>query len=180
MRYMVFRKDLDELKESADDVVAKTDEKYKIETFKPDWFCITPKGMNKNLAFVIYWLLYLIIWRRQGKSYEHYLVYDRERLIHRCTVLPKYYRYPFMGNNDIQIGPYWTADGYRGQGICPIMICKIMNKYKFKKKYAYVVMRENNTRSQRCVIKAGLNFYGYSIRTKGFFGRFLLQTEMER
>jgi len=180
MRYIYFRKDLAEFKGPDNDTMAKVNRKYELETFKPDWFHIAPKGMKKSFALIIWWFLYLIVWGQRAKSYEHYLVYDGERLIHYCIVLPKNYRYPFMGNDDVQIGPFRTAEEYRGQGICPIMICKIMNKYKFQKKYAFIITRENNIKSQRSIAKAGLNIYGYGIRTKGFLGKFLIETVVQR
>lgn len=121
----------------------------------------------------------MAMWKRQGRSYEHYLVYDKEQLIHYSVVLPRYYRYLFMGSNDIQIGPYWTAEEYRGQGICPFVIREIINQYKAHKRYAYVIIMENNMKSQRSALKAGLNFYRYGIRTKGLLGKFLLDPDVE-
>jgi len=187
MRYIFFRKDLAELKQLENGTIANVNGNYRLETFKPDWLHIMPKGMNimligmhQSLAFIIWWLLNLVIWRRQRRSYEHYLVYDGERLAHYSIVLPRYYRYPFMGDNDIQIGPYWTAEEYRGRGICPFVIRRIVSDYKFHKECAYVLIREDNIKSQRSAIKGGLDFYGYGIRTKGFFGQYLFKTDVGR
>lgn len=178
VRYLFFRKDLSELQELDNDISAQVqvNEKYSLIRFKPDWTHITPKGMKNSFGFIMWWLLSLVIWRQQGKNYEHYIVYAGERLIHYCIVLPKYYRYPFMGDNDIQIGPFWTAEEYRGQGICPFVIHEIVKRYKSRKKYAHIITRENNVESQRSIMKAGFDIYGYGVRTKGLFGIFLIKT----
>ena len=186
MRYMFFRKNLAEVKEPDNDTLTKVNASYKLETFKPDWLHIMPKGMNvtligmyQSLVFIIWWFLYLAMWKRQDKSYEHYLVYDGERLIHYSVVLPRYYRYPFMGSNDIQIGPYWTAEEYRGQGICPFIIRKTLSDYQLRRGYAYVLISEDNLKSQRSAIRGGVDFYGYGIRTRGPLGKFLLDPDVK-
>ena len=181
MRYLFFRKDISKpAMTDNNNMITSVNERYKFETFKPSLLHITPKDMNIKFVFVVYWILYLIIWKQQGKCYEHYLVYDEERLIHYSVVLPEFYRYPFMENNDIQIGPYWTSEQHRGQGICPFVILKILNRYMFRKKYAYIIIRENNIASQRSVGKCGLDFYGYGVRTKGFWGKFILKPDVNK
>jgi RimJ/RimL family protein N-acetyltransferase len=179
MGYIFFRQDLSRLKDKDSDQPAGLNRNYELKVFRPDCLHVVPKGMKKEPGFIIWWFLYLTIWRWQGKSYEYYLVYDKEQLIHYCLLSPKYYRYPFMNNDDIQIGPFWTAEGYRGQGICPTVIAKVMEDYKSRNRYAYIITRENNVNSQRSIAKAGLEVYGHGIRTKGFWGKFLIETEAQ-
>jgi RimJ/RimL family protein N-acetyltransferase len=180
MRYVYFRKNLSELKGPGRDAPAELNKNYELKAFKPDCLHITAKGMKKNRSFIAWWFLYLISWRHKAKSYEYYLVYDGEKLIHYCGVLPKYYRYPFMNDDDVQIGPFWTAEDYRGQGICPIVISRVMEDYKSRNKYAYIITRENNVNSQRSITKAGLDVYGHGFRTRWFWGKFLIETEAQK
>ena len=175
MRYLIFRKNLMEIKGSANSEPASIHTSYEFKTFTPHRLHLIPNGVNKSLTFILWAILYLAIWKRRGKDFEYYLVYDGEKLIHYSIVLPQYYRFPFMGNNDIFVGPCWTAEEYRGKGIFPLVILMITDNYKFRKGYAYGMITEDNIASQRSVIKAGMNIYGYGNRAKGFRGKFLLQ-----
>lgn len=179
MRYILFRKHLADIKELDQGTPTLIDASYELRTFRPNCLELRPKGVNRGLASLLWGVLYLAIWKWQSKDYEYYLVYDGEHLVHYSIVLPKYYRLPFMENNDIHIGPYWTAEQYRGRGICPFVIRYIMMRYQSSKEYAYIMTEEDNKASQSSIIKAELNACGFVVRSKGFLGKFMIQTDVE-
>jgi len=176
MRHIFYRKDLADTDKPEDGAVNFANQCFEFKVFSPCWSQVTPQGLKISLASLLWALLYLSIWRPQGKEFKYYLFYDEKHLIHYSTVLPKYYRFPFMDKSDIQIGPYWTAEKHRGLGLCPSVIRKIINDYRSQKKYAYILIPEANIASQKSAVKAGFEIYGYGVRTRGFFGKFLLQT----
>lgn len=45
------------------------------------------------------------------------LIYDGEQLAHYSGFTPRYWRFPFIANGDLQIGDTWTDPEYRGRGL---------------------------------------------------------------
>jgi len=45
------------------------------------------------------------------------LIYDGERMVHYSGFTPRYWRFPFIANGDLQIGDTWTDPEYRGRGL---------------------------------------------------------------
>ncbi len=52
-----------------------------------------------------------------NRDYALLVIYDGDRLVHRSCVFPRYPRFPFMRDDDLQIGDIWTDPDYRGQGL---------------------------------------------------------------
>lgn len=170
-QYLIFRKNLSE--SCTDEVsVRSLPAGFKLEIFIPNRLSITPLGLRLNFAFSIWYTLYLLLWMNQKKDYKFYTVYYGEQLVHYSVVLPKYYRFPFMEDTAIQIGPYWTKSYYRGRGLCPYVLSQIMSEYAKTKVYAYVIIRRDNVTSQRAAVKGGLIEWAYSFRTPGLLGKF--------
>jgi len=71
-----------------------------------------------------------------------------------------------MAECDIEIGPCWTDDEYRGQGIYPSVLTRIIqNELKNDEAVAYMIIKDTNTSSQRGVAKAGFTRTGEIVET---------------
>lgn len=55
-----------------------------------------------------------------------YCLFDGERLVHRSFVIRGKAKFTFLKTNDIEIGPCWTEESYRGRGYYPYMISTII------------------------------------------------------
>ena len=72
-------------------------------------------------------------------------------------------KYSFLGKNDIEIGPCYTEEGYRGQSVYPAVISRVLSD---KGKTAYMLVREDNISSLNGIKKAGFVHVGYVRKTK--------------
>ena len=82
---------------------------------------------------------------------------DEKRIIHSSFCTPKSFKFPFMNKNDYHIGPCFTDPLYRGKGLYPIVLSKIVKELKKSPECGniYMIIEENNIASQEGVKKAG-------------------------
>ena len=59
----------------------------------------------------------------RGRTYVYYC-FDGQNKVHQSYVMKKCFKFPFLKKNDIHIGPCYTAEEYRGQGIYPAVLKK--------------------------------------------------------
>ena len=83
-----------------------------------------PPGMH-GVPFGVWWIFHnLHLFANRG--YAILVIYDGDRLIHRSCVFPRYPRFPFMRDSDLQIGDTWTDPSYRGRGIATLAIREVL------------------------------------------------------
>ena len=51
------------------------------------------------------------------RGFVEIAIWDGNALLHRLVVTPRWYRFPFMARDDLQIGALWTAPTARGRGL---------------------------------------------------------------
>lgn len=122
-----------------------------IEVIRPS--CQYSEKTLKKLVVNLYWNLITL-----GKA-KIYLIRDDEgTLIHSSYVIPKCYKFPFLrggGYHDIEIGPCVTAAAYRGQGLYPYVLSRILEKELEANDKAYMIVDDKNIASKRGVQKVG-------------------------
>ncbi len=153
------------------------DAKYSPVLWKPSVLKIVPTGVAR-LQFAVWWAMHNFrIFT--NKDYGLYLIYDDHNLIHRSLITPRYFRFPFMTREDLQIGDTWTMPEYRGKCLASFAIQKIVELYKKPGRMFWYVVEEDNIPSIRAVEKAGFVKYGLGTRRKrigmAFFGFFEIQ-----
>ncbi len=74
----------------------------------------------------------------------------------------KCHKFPFLKKNDVMLGPCWTRNDARGQGLYPGMINYIAHEIKKSRPDAeiYIVVREENISSTKGVLKADFRRIG--------------------
>ena len=109
-----------------------------------------------------------VLWFLSTKGkYKIVYVVNNKKIIHYSYVIPKFYKFSFLAENDLEIGPCYTQPDYRGIHIFPYIIAYIINKYRNHNNFIMVV-DGNNINSQKGIQKAGLRKYG--IVNKNIFG----------
>ena len=64
--------------------------------------------------------------------------------VHRSFVIPKYFRYTFMGRNDLQIGLTWTDPRHRGAGLATAALRRLVATHHHPdRKLWYIVYADN-------------------------------------
>jgi RimJ/RimL family protein N-acetyltransferase len=101
-----------------------------------------------------------------NKDYGLYLIFDGGRLIHRSVIMPRYFRFPFMGKEDLQIGDTWTIPEYRGEGLATFAIQNTIESLKKPNRKFWYVVEETNRPSIRAIEKNGFVKFGTGVRKK--------------
>jgi|GEM_PF-450464 len=132
-----------------------------IKVWTPKLLSVAPKELI-SLPFIAWWLFH---WFRVFKTpnYKIYLVYTKnKKLVHYVVILPAHYRFPFMKDKDLSIGPIFTDVGYRGKGISKQIINLILNENSpeaVQTTYWYIVRAENK-QSMNLIEKLGFQKIG--------------------
>ena len=112
----------------------------------------------------------------QGREYALLLRYENGELVHRSCIFPRFYRFPFMGRRDLQVGDVWTAPPYRSRGTAGRALKEILRR--FRDRAVWYVCEESNVASIRVAESAGMRIAGFGTRTKRLGLRVLGQFRM--
>lgn len=149
-----------------------------VEVWTPSWRRVLPRGLL-FYPFAIWWLFhYLRIFK--NRQYRVILVRDGGRVIHRSTIVPCYFRFPFMQRDDVQVG-VWTEPEYRGRGLTGFALGKAVELTQGTPRQLWYIVREANQSSVRVAEKQGLVFAGRGSRVSRLglkvLGKFVLETQ---
>lgn len=118
--------------------------------------------------YLIWWFYhYMHIFR--NKNLQVWLYYINQELAHFFCIVPKYYRWPFMNKNDVQITYVITTKKYRGNNIAFNAIGKAINKLEIAGDIWYVT-DSTNYASQKLAEKLGFELFGNGERETFFRG----------
>ena len=146
---------------------------YSFKIWRPKIYEFWPKGLFFSIS-VVWWLLHTLkIFK--NSEYKIFLIYYNNREVaNYSVVLPKYFRTPFLGKNDLQIGPVGTAENHRRKGLALYAIRKIIEFYKDRDIKFWYVARKENGPSLLLAEKIGLKKFGEGEK-KGILKRFEIE-----
>lgn len=168
MNYLFYENTGDNHKSSSNIV---NDSSYSISFWKPRLNKIFPLGLSEK-RFLFWWFMHQLRFF-PNRDYSVLLIHRGNDLIHRSCIFPRYFRYPFMKDNDLQIGDTFTDHEYRGKGIATLAILNIVESLKMNNRKIWYITEENNKSSIRVIEKAGFKKIGSGIRTSKFGLRLL-------
>jgi RimJ/RimL family protein N-acetyltransferase len=156
------------------------DPKYTYKFWYPSFTSVLPKGLKK-LSMPVWWLFHhLRIFANQ--EYGIFLIYDNEKLIHRSFIFPKYFRFPFMAKNDLQIGNTYTDPDYRGKKLATFAIQQIVRNYgktDGNPRKIWYLVAQDNTNSIYVIEKSDFKLLGKGQKNKrfgmSFFGYYAIE-----
>jgi len=71
-------------------------------------------------------------------------IHHGHRLVHYSGFTPRYWRFPFLPDADLQIGDTWTDPAHRGRGLASYAVEEILEiKQRPDRRFWYVVGKEN-------------------------------------
>jgi RimJ/RimL family protein N-acetyltransferase len=82
------------------------------------------------------------------------LIYDRRRLVHYSGFTPRYWRFPFVADDDFQIGDTWTDPAHRGRGLASFALQRVVMTLAKPGRRLWYVVEDINKPSIRVVEKA--------------------------
>lgn len=129
-----------------------SEDDFSIKVFRPT---IIKMGLD-NSEKLKRFLWYLITFGRLRIFY----ILDGNQVVHYSFIIPKNFRFPFMNNDDLQIGPCYTDTNYRGKGLYTRALKMIPLIFHEQANTFWVYTTEENLISQHVIEKAGYIFHG--------------------
>jgi RimJ/RimL family protein N-acetyltransferase len=101
-----------------------------------------------------------------NREYSLLLIYRGDRLLHRSGVFPRYRRFPFMAEDDLQIGDVWTDAANQNRGLASFAIQQILRAKAKPGRSIWYIVDAANLSSIRIVEKLGFLRVGVGARSK--------------
>lgn len=123
-----------------------------VKVFTPKIGKLLLCGEQKSVKTSLVRLLFQLSTKGKAKIYY---VADKNDLQHTSYVVPKCSKFPFLGENDYEIGPCFTYPAHRGKGIYPNVLRYICDFVGNSDTTFYMIVDEKNTASIKGIEKAG-------------------------
>lgn len=131
---------------------------YWCSVWKPRRLPALPAGLpgtRLKLRFLFRWLLCRAHLFAGDDCGGALLIRSLKEVVHYSGFTPRYWRFPFMGDGDLQIGDTWTAPAHRGKGLARFAVEGIVAAASQPDQCFWYVVEEINQPSIRVVEKAG-------------------------
>lgn len=146
------------------------------EWWQPSLTRLRPPGpkTRSHLAYAVMHFLGVF----SNKGYSALCVCDEAgSVVHRSSVFPRFFRFPFMAGEDLQVGMTWTAEAYRGRGLATATLVKVVADRASGTCGIWYLTSEDNVASSRVAERAGFSLVGTGAKRPrlglgalGFFG----------
>jgi SAM-dependent methyltransferase len=139
--------------------------------WKPSIFRLYPngvKGIKRKLDFISVWSLYYLLNKFDKDGLSVFLLYDQDKALHHSIVTKKSFKYPFMKEDDLQIGMIFTETEYRQKGLALCTINEILKRYKKPGRTIWYITKKDNIASRRLAEHFGFIEYTKAIRKRTF------------
>lgn len=135
-----------------------------IEIFKPSLLKL--KAHSGRLLIYIFWYIFTM-----GRYQIFYARDIKGSMIHYSHILPKFFKFPFMNKNDLEIGPCWTSENFRGMNIYPAVLTYILKNLSKKNRTFYIMTDCDNLASKKGIEKAGFILHAVGGK-RGLLGKY--------
>lgn len=99
---------------------------------------------------------------------------------HRSMIFPRYFRFPFMGSDDLQIGMTWTLPDARGRGLATEALKDIARRTAKPGRRLWYLTDETNGASIGVARRAGFTLVGKGRRLPRYGVKALGSYDIER
>lgn len=111
-------------------------------------------------------------------AFEELSVWRGGRMLHRLVVAPRWFRFPFMAPDDLQIGALWTAPDARRAGVAAAAMAEVHRRHAAPGRRFWCLVDDGNAASIRLAEASGYRLVGTGRRTRPLgispLGRFLM------
>jgi GNAT superfamily N-acetyltransferase len=134
--------------------------------WKPSFSSVHPPDLD---GIFRYWGIAYLLKLFGNHDYRVLYLLSGSRVVHRSVVMPRYFRWPFMNRDDLQVSSTWTDPLYRGRGYATYALIMITQLFSKPGRSIWYVTRDNNIPSVKVCLSAGFQLYNYAER-KNFLG----------
>lgn len=146
-------------------------DEYETAFWRPSFTQRCPPGVHGS-SFIVWWLFHIArVFANQ--DYGVLLVRRNGHVVHRSTVTPPYFRFPFMQRDDLQVGDTWTQEEERGKGLATWALRSIVAAEPQTVRRYWYLTEEINHPSLKVAARAGFRKIGTGVRTSRFGLRIL-------
>lgn len=103
-----------------------------------------------------------------GNDYSVIEIRRDSAVVHRSSVFPRYFRFPFMHPSDLQVGDTWTHPAERGRGLARAALGAAVDLARVRGRRLWYLTTEDNRASMRVAEAAGLRLAGRGRRRARF------------
>jgi len=171
--FLFYRRDLDRERPPA----PVLPDRMTIALWKPatDGF---PPPQARSLLNIFWWAISSLGMFARGDFTEVTIRRD-EKLLHRLIVTPRWYRFPFMGRSDLQLGDLWTVPDERGKGLALVAIRHVHHLLSGHEGRIWYIVDRDNRPSVRLIESFGYQLIGSGRRTSKYGLKLLGQYRMD-
>jgi GNAT superfamily N-acetyltransferase len=152
---------------------------YRLAIWRPGPGGVVPPGCGGGKWWV--WAVFHRARIFRSDQYGAVLITHGDRLVHRSPIFPKYARFPFMSDDDVQVGDTWTEPSERGKGLAALALRTAARQSIRPGARLWYLTTADNAASIRVAEAAGLRRVGTGVRTRRFglrvLGQFRLSGE---
>lgn len=161
---------------TGDDSFDSLPDHYSVRTWQPGLTSIIPPTFGLRRA--AFWLFhYCRVFR--NRDYKVLYIEEAGKVVHCTCIVPKYFRWPFMQDHDIQISSMWTDEAHRGKGLASFAVQHVLASNTMKVRRIWFAARENNPASLSVCRKCGFELVGVARRVNRFGTRILGTLSMQ-
>lgn len=96
----------------------------------------------------------------RNEYYGGTIIKDGDELVHHTLIIPKYFRFPFMDDSDVQIGFIWTSPHYRSKGLAVAGVCTCLDILSDFSGTVWYIVEEGNYPSIALAERIGFRMAG--------------------
>ncbi len=121
-----------------------------------------PSGLDNLRSRARFAFRYLLdnVHRFANREVGAVCIYYADSLVHYSAFTPRYFRFPFLSDDDLQIGDTWTAPRHRGRGLAGYALHEILDMKQKNGRGMWYVVGDNNPASIRVVERAAFELVG--------------------
>jgi RimJ/RimL family protein N-acetyltransferase len=147
---------------------------YSTETWRPAWNRLTPPTLGPK--FLLWWVLHACGIFRNG-GYAVVIIRRRGVPVHRTCLIPKYFRWPFMRDEDLQVSSTWTHPDYRNLGLATRALRHALREWSGGGRAFWYVAHAGNAASIAVCRKSAFRMVALANRRSRFGIRMLGELE---
>jgi len=119
-------------------------EGYEVAIWQPGLRSMVPPTMSPRF---LAWWVFSYCGIMKSKLYRGLLITQNGEVVHRSCLVPKYFRWPFMADGDLQITSTWTKPAHRGQGLAKFGLKYLVDRFASDDRTLWYLTRQDNPAS---------------------------------
>ena len=152
------------------------------ESKEMDIRCVQPSFwkstniLNEKISIKSFLVRKLFTWMSKGEMLIFSAYNASNQLMHTSYVVPRCWKFPYLHENEYEIGPCHTFSQFRGRGIYPRILRHIVSTVGTEETKFYMVVNSNNESSIRGIEKAGFSRIGI-MEVRGITKRYYIKNK---